>query len=190
MMNPGKLRLTPPDPDTMTPRQQEVYDKIKSGPRGRVVGPLALWLNRPELANGATELGTYLRYNSSLSPRLSELAIIVTARCWDAEFEWFAHKSLALKAGLDPAIADAIRDRQTPNFADPEEEAVYLFALEAFTSPRKQVSDATFAKAKDVLGQDRLVDLVALIGYYSFVSVTLNNFNVMPEDGITLELQD
>lgn len=190
MMNPDKLRLTPPDPANYSPRQQEVHDKILASPRGRVVGPLALWLNRPDLADAAQSLGTYLRYENSLGPRLGELAIIVTARCWDAEFEWFAHKRLALEAGLAPAIADAIRDRQTPDFTDPEEEAVYHFAMEAFTAPRKQVTDATFARTKEVLGQDRLVDLVALIGYYSFVSVTLNNFNVMPEDGQPLELQD
>jgi len=190
MMNPDKLRLTPPDPGSYTPRQQEVHDVILASPRGRVVGPLALWLNRPELANAATALGTYLRYENSLGQRLGELAIITTARCWDAEFEWFAHKPLAIKAGLDPAIAEAIRNRQEPEFSDPEEEAVYRFTHEAFTSRRKQVSDATYARAREVLGQDRLVDLVALIGYYSFVSVTLNNFNVMPEDGQPLELQD
>lgn len=190
MMNPDKLRLNPPDPASYTPRQQEVHDRILASPRGRVVGPLALWLNRPELADAATALGTYLRYENSLGPRLGELAIIVTARCWDAEFEWFAHKQLALKAGLDPAIAEAIRDRKEPTFVDDEEAAVYRFTLEAFTSPRKQVSDTTYAEALKVLGQDRLVDLVALIGYYSFVSVTLNNFNVMPEDGVDLELQD
>ena len=190
MMNPDKLRLTPPDPDSYTPRQKEVHDTIVASPRGRVVGPLALWLNRPELANAAQGLGTYLRYENSLGPKLGELAICVTARCWDAEFEWFAHKPLAIKAGLDPAITDAIRDRQQPTFSDPEEEAVYTFAMEAFTNPRKQVSDATYANALKVLGQDRLVDLVALIGYYSFVSVTLNNFNVMPEDGQPLELQN
>lgn len=190
MMNKDKLRLTPPDPANYTPRQKEVHDKILASPRGRVVGPLALWLNRPELADAASSLGTYLRYENSLGPRLSELAIIVTARCWDAEFEWFAHKRLALEAGLDPAIADAIRDRGEPPFNDPEEEVVYRFAMEAFTNPRKQVSAATFEDARKVLGQDRLVDLVALIGYYSFVSVTLNNFNVMPEDGNPLELQN
>ncbi|WP_375688099.1 carboxymuconolactone decarboxylase family protein [Pseudooceanicola sp. LIPI14-2-Ac024] len=190
MMNPDKLRLTPPDPSSYTPRQQEVHNRILATPRGRVVGPLALWLNRPELADAATALGTYLRYENSLGPKLGELAIITTARCWDAEFEWFAHKPLALQAGLDPAVAEAIRTRQTPDFADPEEEAVYRFTHEAFTSPRKQVSDATYAMALDTLGQDRLVDLVALIGYYSFVSVTLNNFNVLPEDASKMELQD
>ena len=190
MMNPDKRRLSPPDPAQYTPRQKEVHDVILASPRGRVVGPLALWLNRPELANAATALGTYLRYENSLGPRLSELAIITTARCWDAEFEWFAHKPLAIKAGLDPAVAEAIRDRRDPAFTDAEEEAVYRFAHEAFTSPRKQVSDATYRRTLEALGQDRLVDLVALIGYYSFVSVTLNSFNVMPEDGEPLELQD
>ncbi|MDF1856302.1 carboxymuconolactone decarboxylase family protein [Pseudooceanicola sp.] len=190
MMNPDKLRLSAPDPDKLSPRQQEVYNQILATPRGRVVGPLALWLNNPDLAEAATELGTYLRYRNSLGPKLGELAIITTARCWDAEFEWFAHKRLALEAGLDPAIADAIRARRDPEFSDPEEEAVWRFTLEAFTNPRKQVSDATYAKTLAVLGKQRIVDLVALIGYYSFVSVTLNNFNVMPNEGETLELQD
>ncbi|OWU85808.1 hypothetical protein ATO6_02555 [Oceanicola sp. 22II-s10i] len=190
MMNPDKLRLDPPDPASYSPRQKEVHEMIVAGPRGRVVGPLALWLNRPELAANASALGGYLRYSTSLGPKLAELAIITTARCWDAEFEWFAHKRLALEAGLDPAIADAIRDRKEPAFSDAEEEIVWRFTLEAFTNPRKQVSDATFAKALEVLGRDRVVDLVGVIGYYSLVSVTLNNFNIMPEDGIALELQD
>jgi len=189
MMDRDKARLLPPDEADYTPRQREVHDRIVAGPRGRVVGPLALWLNRPDMAAGAVELGTYLRYNTSLGPKLAELAICVTARCWDAEFEWFAHKLLALKAGLDPAIAEAIRTKQEPAFSDPEEEAVYRFTLEAFTNPRKQVSDGTYAKAMEVLGKDRVVDLVGLIGYYSFVSVTLNNFNVLPQGDLPRELE-
>ncbi|WP_202075741.1 carboxymuconolactone decarboxylase family protein [Pseudooceanicola pacificus] len=180
MMDPKALRLSPPDPAAYTPRQQEVHDMIVASPRGRVVGPLALWLNRPELAAGATALGTYLRYNTALSPLLSELAIITTARCWNAEFEWFAHKKLALEAGLDPAIADAIRDRQTPSFADEEQEVVFLFTQA--TMEQRRTDDALYARTLKALGQDRLVDLVGLIGYYSFVSVTLNNFNVLPEN--------
>lgn len=186
MMDPAALRLTPPDPANLTPRQQEVYDSIMASPRGRVVGPLALWLNRPELAAGATALGTYLRYNTALSPLLSELAIITVARCWDAEFEWFAHKRLALQAGLDPAIADAIRDGTAPAFDDPEQEVVHAFTMAAMT--KKKTDDTLYARTLEVLGQDRLVDLVGLIGYYSFVSVTLNNFNVMPENPDDIEL--
>ena len=95
-------RITPPAPADMTPRQREVHDAIASGPRGRVEGPLAVWLRRPELAQKAQELGAYCRYGTSLPPRLSELAILTMARVWTAEFEWWAHKGPALDGGLAP----------------------------------------------------------------------------------------
>ncbi|WP_420227689.1 carboxymuconolactone decarboxylase family protein [Pigmentiphaga litoralis] len=113
---PGETmpRVPDLDPAVMTDHQRKVYDMIASGPRGRVRGPLAVWLNRPGLAEHAQALGQYCRYDSSLPPRLSELAILVLARHWNSEFEWWAHKAIALKAGLPADVIDAIRDRQPP----------------------------------------------------------------------------
>ena len=93
-------RLPIPNRDDLTPEQRAVHDRILSGPRGGVRGPLAVWLHRPDLADRAQRLGVYCRYGSSLPPRLSELAILTTARIWDASFEWETHRPHALSAGV------------------------------------------------------------------------------------------
>ncbi|MAS43135.1 MAG: 4-carboxymuconolactone decarboxylase [Rhodobacteraceae bacterium] len=180
-------RITPPAPADMTPRQREVHDAIASGPRGRVEGPLAVWLRRPELAQKAQELGAYCRYGTSLPPRLSELAILTMARVWTAEFEWWAHKGPALDGGLAPEIIEALRIGETPTFAAEDEAAVHAFALEAQTARR--VSDATYARAVAALGEDGVVDLVGILGYYSLISLTLNIFEVMPPEGEALAFE-
>lgn len=173
-------RLPAPDPATLSPRQQAVHDAIASGPRGGVRGPLAVWLHRAELAAAAQELGRYCRYDTLLGPRLSELAILVTARVFDAEYEWYAHKTHALEAGLDPATVEAIRQDARPDFADPAEEVVYDVALAAHRDRR--VDDALYARAVRELGADRLVDLIGLLGYYTLISLTLNVFRISPPD--------
>lgn len=175
------MRLASPDPATMTDEQRRVYDVIVSGPRGRVRGPLAMWLHRPKLAEAAQALGAYCRFDSSLSPRLSELAIITMAQLWQAEFEWWAHKPIALKAGVEPTIVDALRQGQAPVFADPDAEVVHAVTC-ALTNDRR-LSDALYARAKEVLGSDRLVDLVGLCGYYTLISMTLNAFEVALPEG-------
>lgn len=173
-----KQRMPAPDPSTYTAPQKEVAEAIAAGPRGSVRGPLAVWLNRPGLAAKAQELGQYCRYDSSLEPHLSELAILVMARTYSAEFEWFAHKPIALKAGISQDIVEAIRIGQDPDFADPKESVVYRFARSALDT--RQVPDALYAEAETVLGRDRLVDLVGVLGYYSLISLTLNIFRVSP----------
>ncbi|ETW12056.1 carboxymuconolactone decarboxylase [Roseivivax marinus] len=181
-------RLGPPDPSGYSPRQQEIHDAIAAGPRGGVRGPLAVWLHRPELASAAQALGRYCRYDTSLDPRLSELAILVTARAFDAEYEWFAHKPPALKAGLDPDIIEAIRTMQQPYFHNLEEAVVYEVAWAAHTE--KRVDDALYDRAAQVLGKGRLVDLVGLLGYYTLISLTINIFRVSPPEGTEPELTD
>ncbi len=121
-------RLAPLDPATLTAEQKRVYDAIAEGPRGGVRGPLAVWLRRPLLADTAQALGRYCRYDSSMSKPLSELAILVTARAWGSEFEWWAHKRHALDAGLAPALVEAIRTHAAPVFADDEQRVVYDIA--------------------------------------------------------------
>ena len=108
----------------MDDRQKQVYDVIAAGPRGNVRGPLAIWLHRVDLADKAQALGHYCRFNSSLAPRLSELAILTTARIWDATFEWQAHLSPALDAGLDPTVIDALAADKHPAFAAEDEALV------------------------------------------------------------------
>ena len=145
-----------------------------------------MWLHRPELADRAQSFGQYCRYDSSLPPILSELGILVTARCWSAEYEWFAHKRIALEAGLDPDIVEAIRQRKRPAFDDEKQEIVHDFALALHTD--KKVSQALYDKAVATLGTDAVVDLVAVLGYYGFVSMTLNVFEVVPAPDVPREM--
>jgi len=173
-------RLPPPAKEALTPEQREVHDNITSGPRGAVVGPLGVWLWRPELANRAQALGEYCRYNSSLSKRLSELAIIITGRHWASEFEWQHHKPIAIKAGLDEEIVEAIRQNVKPEFSNEDEKAVYEFSIELWNT--KNVSAPIYKNALDTLGQDAVVDLIGVLGYYGFISMTINAFEV-PADG-------
>ncbi len=107
-------RLPELDPAKFSPEQKKVHDAILAGPRGKVVGPLKVWLNNPGLAEHAQALGAYARFGSSLPPRLSELAICVTGAFWKANYEWYAHAPLAIKAGIDPAAIEAIRTGATP----------------------------------------------------------------------------
>src|SRR5690606_28616565 len=117
-------RIDLPDPAAMSPEQAAACQEAMSGPRGKVPAPMIGWLPNPELARRAQHLGALLRFQTSLSPRLSELAILVCARHWTAHHEWTAHKKIALAAGLDPAIIAAIAARTAPTFHDATEQLV------------------------------------------------------------------
>jgi 4-carboxymuconolactone decarboxylase len=181
-------RIRELDPATMTAEQKRVHDAIASGPRGRVRGPLAVWLHRPQLADRAQALGAYCRYGTSLEKRLSELAIIIMGRTWNAEFEWWAHKPIALEAGVPEAVVEAIRTRATPVF-DKEDEAVVYDFLTTLHKERA-IPDALYARAVAALGEDGVVDLVGIAGYYSLISMTIQVFGVLPPDNAPLELKD
>jgi 4-carboxymuconolactone decarboxylase len=174
-------RLPDLDPATFSPEQKKVHEAVLAGPRGRVVGPIKVWLKNPGLAEHAQALGAYCRFNSSLPPRLSELAICTTGAFWKANYEWFAHAPLAIKAGIDPAAIEAIRTGAKPTFTKADEQIVYDFAHELITTRR--VSNATFERAKKELGETSVIDLVGIIGYYGLVSVTLNAFELPLPDG-------
>ena len=186
-MSGGTPRLGPPDPASYSPEQAAVARAIASGPRGGVRGPLAVWLHRPELAGRAQALGEYCRYGSALDPRLSELAILVTAREWGSEYEWHAHKAHGLKAGLDPAVIEAIRVRAPPPAMDDEARAVFDVSTALYRDRR--LNDALYGRAAAVLGEARLVDLVGVLGYYALISMTINVFEVGLPDGVGAELQ-
>jgi 4-carboxymuconolactone decarboxylase len=167
--------------EEMTPEQARIHDEIMSGPRGRVEGPLKIWLNSPGLAEVAQKLGAYMRFGSRLPPRLSELAIIVTGAHYKAEYEWHAHVRFAHDAGIPEAVTEAIRIGKAPDLPDPEQRIVYKVATELARNHR--LSDATHAEAVAVLGVPALVDLIGIIGYYGLVSLTLNAFEIPTPDG-------
>jgi 4-carboxymuconolactone decarboxylase len=169
-------RIPELSPDRLTPEQRKVHDAIVAGPRGKVQGPLQVWLHSPKLAARAQELGAFCRYHTTLPKRLSELAILVTGAHWKAGFEWFVHAPEAIKAGLDTAAVDAIRQRTRPRFAREDEAAVYDFASELLQNHR--VSDATYRRAEAVLGAAGVVELVGILGYYGLISMTICAFRV------------
>jgi 4-carboxymuconolactone decarboxylase len=167
--------------EAMTDEQGRIHDEIVSGPRGRIQGPLKIWLNSPGLADVAQKLGAYMRFGSRLAPHLSELAIIVTGAHYKAEYEWYAHVRFAHDAGIPETVTEAIRMGETPDLPDPEQRIVYKVAVELTRD--HGVSDATYAEAVEVLGLPALVDLIALVGYYGIVSLTLNSFEIPTPDG-------
>ena len=158
--------------DKMTPAQRSVADAIMSGPRKGMNGPFNAWLRSPELADRLQKVGEYVRFKTSIPPRLNELAILVTARAWTAQYEWYAHYQYAVKAGLPPAVADDIAAGKRPSKMESDEAIVYDFTRELIDT--KQVSDANFNAMKDKFGERGVVDLVGLVGYYHIVSMLLN----------------
>ena len=139
-------------------------------------GPFEAWLRSPGLADVAQRLGAYCRFGSSLPGDINELAILLTGKHWKAQFEFWAHARLALQAGLDPAIIEAIRTGAKPPLTREIEKVVYEAVTEYFETHR--LSDATYKRAVDTLGEDGLVDLIGVVGYYGLVSMTLNIFEV------------
>lgn len=166
-------------PEEMTQEQRRVYDDTVRGRRGRMPAPLAAWLESPVLADRAQKLGEFVRYETSLLPRLSELAILVVARHWTAQFEWSAHKAEALKAGLAQGIIDDIAARRTPRFPDEDERAIYEFS--ASLNQRHGVSDELYRATAERIGLRGVVELVGILGYYTLISMTLNAFEIEPE---------
>ena len=163
--------------EDLTIEQKEIHDAIINGPRGHVVGPLRVWLNNPGLARSAQTVGAYARYGTCLSKGLSELAIIVTGRVWSSAFEWEHHAPLAIEGGIDPKHVKTISLGKKPIFENPEQNAVFDFAAEA--NILKNVSDNTYKRLVDLLGENAAIDIVGICGYYSLISMTLNVFNVL-----------
>lgn len=180
-------RLGELDPETFSAEQKTIHDAIVAGPRGRVEGPLKVWMRSAGLADNAQKLGAFCRFGTSLEPRLSELAIMVTGRVWTAQFEWSVHKPIALKAGLSEAVVEAIRTRQTPPFERDDERVVHDFA-QALHRDRR-IPDALYAEAVSVLGETAVVELVGILGYYTLISMTINAFNVPLESDQVAELE-
>src|SRR5436853_4394388 len=140
-------RFKPLTPETMTPEQKEIADKIMAGPRKGMRGPFNALLRSPELADYAQKLGEYIRFKSSIPPKLNELAILLTARRWTAQYEWYAHNQLAAKAGLDPQISAAIAEGRRPGSMQPDETIVYDYCKEILDTG--EASDASFKAVVD-----------------------------------------
>lgn len=173
---PVMPRLGLPDPARMSAAQRAAYDAIAAGPRGKVEGPLAVWLHSAELAHRAQALGEYCRFGSSLPPRLSELAILVMGAYWQAGFEWQVHAPIAEAAGIAPDIIAAIKRRERPVFAEADAQAVHDLSRELLET--RDVAQSTYVLARAALGDRGLVDLVGVLGYYGMISMTIKLFHV------------
>jgi len=156
----------------MTPEQKKLVDSILAGPRTSLDGPFNSLLRSPEMGDLAQKFGAQVRFHSSIPPRLNEFAILITARQWSAQYEWLAHRKLAIAAGLSPAIADAVAAGKRPASMQPDEEVVYNFCTDVLTT--KHATDTTFQAAKEKFGERGVVDLLGVMGYYQFVSMLLN----------------
>lgn len=176
-------RLGEIDRAQLSEDQRRVAEQIQSGPRGALAGPFWPWLRSPELADRAQKLGEFVRYKSTLPPRLFELAVLVTARVWSAQFEWYAHAPLARKAGIAEEIIEALAKGHQPRFTNDDEAAVYEFCSELYATRR--VSEAKYEAAQRHIGEQGVVELVGILGYYALVSMTLNVFGIEVPKGTT-----
>jgi 4-carboxymuconolactone decarboxylase len=166
-------RFPPLKADELTPAQKAWAEMIAPPPRNAKITnpPYRAYVRNPDLAPRLSALSDYLRWHTSLPPRLSELAILITARQWTAQYEWFAHYPLALKAGLDPAVLSAIAAGKRPENMKDDEAALYDLAMALYRD--KQVPDAVYGAAREKFGERGIMDIIGIIGYYDLVSMTL-----------------
>ena len=175
-------RIADPVPAKLDAEQRRIYDAIVAGPRGKVEGPLAVWVNNPGLAEPAQQLGAYCRYGTSLPPRLAELAIVIAGAFWRAGYEWAYHAPIGVKAGLDAADLEKIRVGEAPRFKQQDEQTVYDFSMELLNTRR--VPPPLWERAKAQLGEKALIDVVGILGYYSLISLTINAFEIPVPPGV------
>lgn len=182
-------RLSILSPEQMTPQQAAACEEVTRGPRGKVPLPMQAWLRNPELARRLQVLGELLRYDTTLGPRLTELAIIVHARHYTAHVEWKAHKAYALRDGLDPQVAADIAARRAPSFGgDLAGAAVYELSTAMLSTGR--IDEEAYQRGVARLGERGVVELMALLGYYSVAAFTLNAFELGLPESAAPELQD
>jgi 4-carboxymuconolactone decarboxylase len=174
-------RLPVIDEAHMNDSQRTLLAAIRSGPRGTSItprGPFAVWLHAPEFGHLAQALGGHCRYKTALPPRLSEFAILCTARLWRAQYEWFAHAPIAAKAGVKQATIQDLRTGRVPKSAPKDERAIYDFVQELYKT--KRMSERTYKRVQAILGDAATVELVGILGYYALISMTLNVFRMLP----------
>ena len=179
-------------PEQMNPEQKKLFETIISGARAQNYGgdaanhvlkrgPFNAWMRSPEFGLKLQAVGEHIRFKSSIPKHLNELAILITAREWTSQYEWYAHHILAMKAGLDPKIAEDIAAGKRPANMKDDEAAVYDFCIQLHRE--KKVDDTNFGRIIALFGEQGVIDLVGVSGYYSAVSMTLNIAQVPVPDG-------
>ncbi|MFL6798426.1 MAG: carboxymuconolactone decarboxylase family protein [Xanthobacteraceae bacterium] len=171
----------------LTAEQRNLLNSIRSGPRGgstNIRGPFAVFLHAPAFGELAQRLGGHCRYKTAVPPRLSEFAILATARLWRAQYEWYAHVPQAQDAGVKAQTIRDLHSGRRPKSAPKDERAIYDFVQELYATRR--VSDKTFKGVRDILGEAGTVELVGILGYYALISMILNVFRMSPPEGTPL----
>ncbi len=178
-------RLSPLTEADLTPEQREVLDAIAGGPRGNMglQGPFGVYVRAPGVGNAAQALGAAVRFATALEENVKEVAICTVGAHYRSKFEFAAHAALAKKAGVDPAIVESLRIGEVPAFGDERERLAHEVVTQLLVQHR--LSDELYARAAGLLGETRLIELVATVGYYTLVSLMLNTFQVPLRDGMT-----
>jgi 4-carboxymuconolactone decarboxylase len=166
----------------MTPEHRDAKDAFKKARGMDVFGPFVPLLWSPELMLRASAVGDYLRYQSVFPPQLSEFVILVTSRLWSQQYEWSLHRPIALQAGIDPAIVDAIAEGRRPERMAKEQEILYDFATELIRSGT--VSDSVYERMFARFGERGVMDAIGIVGYYTLLAMVLNTARTPPEPGI------
>jgi 4-carboxymuconolactone decarboxylase len=174
------VRFAPLKVEELNPAQKAWADAISAPPRNAKFtnAPYRAYIRNPDLAPRLTAMTDYLRWNTSLPPRLSEMAILITARQWTAQYEWFAHYPLAIKAGLDPKILGAIAQGKRPDNMKDDEAALYDLAMALYRD--KKVSDPVYKAALEKFGERGIMDIIGIMGYYDITSMTLITMQAGP----------
>jgi len=169
--------------EELTPEQRKMMEHLLGGDRGgTTTGPFNALLRSPEMGDLAQQFGAQMRYHSSIPRKLNEFAILITARHWTSQYEWYAHQRDGLKYGLEAAVIDSLASGKRPSGMDADEEIVYNFCHELLS--KTQVTDAIFKATKDRFGERGVVDLIGTMGYYNMVSMLLNVDRYPLPDGV------
>ncbi|HEY4139707.1 MAG TPA: carboxymuconolactone decarboxylase family protein [Casimicrobiaceae bacterium] len=174
----GRDRLPPLEADALTDVQRRAAEELAAGPRGGVIGPFVPLLRSPELLQHAQRMGEYLRYRSAIGTRLSELAILLIARFWSQQVEWSIHAPIAAKVGIAAETIRAIAAARRPEILSDDETIVYELCFEL--NVNQDVSDSTFERALARFGEQGVVDLIGLNGYYTFLAMVMNAAHTAP----------
>jgi 4-carboxymuconolactone decarboxylase len=181
-MPPSRVRILAEQ--ELTDEQRTLLESIRSGPRGAgttIRGPFAVFLHTPAFGELAQRLGGYCRFKTAVPPRLSEFAILCTAKLWRAQYEWFAHVPQAERAGVKSVTIRDLHRGRVPKSAPKDERALYDFIQELYKTRR--VSDKNFKRVADILGDAATIELVGILGYYVLISMILNVFRMSPPEG-------
>lgn len=173
------MRLAKLGYEQLSAEQKAAWDEVVAGPRKKMHGPFFIWLHSPELLSRGQNLGLYSRFQSSLPPRLSELCILIMASHWKCGGEWHDHEPIARSHGVDAAALEALRTGAPASFGQADEQIIYLLAQELLAT--REVSDATYARAKAILGERGILDVIAVLGYYSLIAMSMKTFAMAPE---------